>query len=77
LDANEKSKLEKLFPKPQSTGQKREFDNSATTSGTFNETPVMKKGKTENDELKAALKVFYCRLKETEPEIYLFFCSID
>ncbi|CAK5033987.1 unnamed protein product [Meloidogyne enterolobii] len=56
LDADEKSKLERLFPKPQSTGQKREFDNSATTSGTSNETPVMKKGKTENDELKAALK---------------------
>uniref|UniRef100_A0A914LP61 Poly [ADP-ribose] polymerase n=1 Tax=Meloidogyne incognita TaxID=6306 RepID=A0A914LP61_MELIC len=56
LEANEKSKLEKLFPKPQSTGQKREFDNSATTSGTSNETPVMKKGKLENDELKAALK---------------------
>uniref|UniRef100_A0A915LW22 Poly [ADP-ribose] polymerase n=1 Tax=Meloidogyne javanica TaxID=6303 RepID=A0A915LW22_MELJA len=56
LEANEKSKLEKLFPKPQSTGQKREFDNSATTSATSNETPVMKKGKLENDELKAALK---------------------
>ncbi|KAL7079628.1 hypothetical protein ACQ4LE_001093 [Meloidogyne hapla] len=57
LDANEKSKLEKLFPKPQSTGRKREFDDSsATTSGTSNVTPVMKKEKSENDELRAALK---------------------